>query len=566
MPPRRSVRVGRGRGRGRGQGQGRDDGGINEPPQAPQGWEERIAALEGIIHRQDEELRQLRRQPEPPVQIRQDAENRDPPAAVVYPATEARHELLAERFRKQHPPEFEGGIDPVVAEEWISRIESILQMLRVDGNDRVKCASYMLRKDARIWWEVVEQTKDVDTMNWDDFKRVFNEKYYNSAVLAAKVDEFTGLVQGSLTVTEYAQKFDRLAKFAPDLVPTDRVRAHRFVEGLKPMVARDVEIVSRGQFSYAQVVEMALTAERSENKIWKENAARRESKKGGANSNDHKKRGQDQSGQPSQDKRYKSDNDQRFNGSSGRNIPECPKCTKRHLGECRAKACYKCGKEGHIKRNCPLWGQTGNRAEPKKDDKYVPARVFAITQAEAEARPDAVQHTNEAIQKIRARMITAQSRQKSYADLKRRDIEFEVGDHVFLRVTPRKGLSVKRFGKRGKLSPRYVGPFQILDRVGSVAYRIALPPSLSGVHNVFHVSQLRKYVSDPSHVLSYETLGLQEDLSYNERPVKILDQKDRILRNKTITLVKVLWRNSVVEEATWELESDMREQYLELFE
>ncbi|KAM6565508.1 hypothetical protein CsatA_024636 [Cannabis sativa] len=270
---------------------------------------------------------------------------------------EARHELLAERFRKQHPPEFEGGIDPVVAEEWISRIESILQMLRVDGNDRVKCASYMLRKDA---------------------------------LLAAKVDEFTGLVQGSLTVTEYAQKFDRLAKFAPDLVPTDRVRAHRFVEGLKPMVARDVEIVSRGQFSYAQVVEMALTAERSENKIWKENAARRESKKGGANSNDHKKRGQDQSGQPSQDKRYKSDNDQRFNGSSGRNIPECPKCTKRHLGECRAKACYKCGKKGHIKRNCPLWGQTGNRAEPKKDDKYVPARVFAITQAEAEASPSVV--------------------------------------------------------------------------------------------------------------------------------------------------------------------------------
>ncbi|KAM6586920.1 hypothetical protein CsatA_009525 [Cannabis sativa] len=156
------------------------------------------------------------------------------------------------------------------------------------------------------------------------------------------------------------------------------------------MVARDVEIVSRGQFSYAQVVEMALTAERSENKIWKENAARRESKKGGANSNDHKKRGQDQSGQPSQDKRYKSDNDQRFNGSTGRNIPECPKCTKRHLGECRAKACYKCGKEGHIKRNCPLWGQTGNRAEPKKDDKYVPARVFAITQAEAEASPSVV--------------------------------------------------------------------------------------------------------------------------------------------------------------------------------
>ncbi|XP_062100208.1 uncharacterized protein LOC133806088 [Humulus lupulus] len=151
------------------------------------------------------------------------------------------------------------------------------------------------------------------------------------------------------------------------------------------------------------------------------------------------------------------------------------------------------------------------------------------------------QHTNEAIQKIRARMVTAQSRQKSYADLKRKHVEFEVGDHVFLRVTPRKGISVKRFGKKGKLSPRYVGPFEILDRVGNVAYRVALPPSLSGVHNVFHVSQLRKYISDPSHVLSYETLGLQEDLSFDEHPVKILDRKDKVLGNRTISLVKVLW-------------------------
>ncbi|XP_062085358.1 uncharacterized protein LOC133791445 [Humulus lupulus] len=157
-------------------------------------------------------------------------------------------------------------------------------------------------------------------------------------------------------------------------------------------------------------------------------------------------------------------------------------------------------------------------------------------------------------------------RQKSYADLNRKHVEFEVGDHVFLRVTPRKGISMKRFGKRGKLSPRYVRPFEILDRVDNVAYRVAVPPSLSGVHNVFHVSQLRKYVSDPSHELSYETLGLQEDLSFDERPVKILDRKDKVLRNKTISLVKVLWRNNVVEETTWELESDMLQQYPELFE
>ncbi|KAM6577664.1 hypothetical protein CsatB_029501 [Cannabis sativa] len=124
---------------------------------------------------------------------------------------------------------------------------------------------------------------------------------------------------------------------------------------------------------------------------------------------------------------------------------------------------------------------------------------------------------------------------------------------------------IKRFGKRGKLCPRFTGPFEILEKIGQVAYRLALPPALSAVHNVFHVSMLRKYVSDPSHILSYESLELQPDMTYEEQPVQILDRKDKVLRNKTIALVKVLWRNSKVEEATWELESDMRAQYPELF-
>lgn len=101
-------------------------------------------------------------------------------------------------------------------------------------------------------------------------------------------------------------------------------------------------------------------------------------------------------------------------------------------------------------------------------------------------------------------MLASQSRQKSYVDAKRRDVEFEVGDYVFLRVSPMRG--VKRFRAKGKLSPRFVGPFQVLDRVGAVAYRIAFPPSLSGVHDVFHVSMLHKYVADTMHVLSYEHL------------------------------------------------------------
>ncbi|KAL0556646.1 hypothetical protein IC582_005160 [Cucumis melo] len=178
--------------------------------------------------------------------------------------------------------------------------------------------------------------------------------------------------------------------------------------------------------------------------------------------------------------------------------------------------------------------------------------------------PELVQSTNEAIQKIRSRMHTAQSRQKSYADVRRKELEFEVGDKVFLKVAPMRG--VVRFERRGKLSPRFVGPFEILERIGPVAYRLALPPSLSTVHDVFHVSMLRKYVPDPSHVVDYEPLEIDENLSYVEQPVEVLAREVKTLRNKQIPLVKVLWRNHRVEEATWEREDDMRSRYPELFE
>ncbi|KAA0032780.1 pol protein [Cucumis melo var. makuwa] len=169
--------------------------------------------------------------------------------------------------------------------------------------------------------------------------------------------------------------------------------------------------------------------------------------------------------------------------------------------------------------------------------------------------PELVQSTNEAIQKIRSRMHTAQSRQKSYADVRWKDLEFEVGDKVFLKVAPMRG--VLRFERRGKLSPRFVGPFEILERIGPVAYRLALPPSLSTVHDVFHVSMLRKYVPDPSHVVDYEPLEIDENLSYTEQPGEVLAREVKTLRNKEIPLVKVLWRNHRVEEATWEREDDM---------
>ncbi|KAA0043136.1 putative Retrotransposon protein [Cucumis melo var. makuwa] len=178
--------------------------------------------------------------------------------------------------------------------------------------------------------------------------------------------------------------------------------------------------------------------------------------------------------------------------------------------------------------------------------------------------PELVQSTNEAIQKIRSRMQITQSRQKSYADVRWKDLEFDVGDKVFLKVAPMKG--VLRFERGGKLSPRFVRPFEILERIGPVAYRLALPPSLSVVHDVFHVSMLRKYVPDQSHVVDYEPLEIDENLSYTEQPVEVLAREVKMLRNREIPLVKVLWRNHRVEEATWEREDYMKARYPKLFE
>ncbi|XP_057543236.1 uncharacterized protein LOC130821464 [Amaranthus tricolor] len=135
-------------------------------------------------------------------------------------------------------------------------------------------------------------------------------------------------------------------------------------------------------------------------------------------------------------------------------------------------------------------------------------------------------------------MKAAQDRQKSYANLSRRPITYGVGDKVLLKVSPMKG--VMRFGVKGKLSPKYVGPYEVLERIGEVAYKLALPVELSKVHNVFHVSQLRRYRSDPSHVIAVESVEVNPILTFEEKPVKILDRQVRSLRRKEVPLVKVL--------------------------
>jgi hypothetical protein len=175
--------------------------------------------------------------------------------------------------------------------------------------------------------------------------------------------------------------------------------------------------------------------------------------------------------------------------------------------------------------------------------------------------PDIVVEAEAMVRRIQENIKATKLRQESYANKRWRPLQFEVGDHVYLKVSPTKG--VKRFGVKGKLSPHYIGPFPILEKCGKVAYKLELPPSLELVHDIFHVSQLKKYLKTPVDVVLSEVAPLETDLTYPEHPIKILDQKSRVTRRKTIKFYKIQWRNHTEEEATWESEDFLCSRHLD---
>ncbi|GJW80420.1 reverse transcriptase domain-containing protein [Tanacetum coccineum] len=177
--------------------------------------------------------------------------------------------------------------------------------------------------------------------------------------------------------------------------------------------------------------------------------------------------------------------------------------------------------------------------------------------------PEIVQETTEKIVQIKERLKTARSRQKSYADKRRKPLEFQVGDRVLLKVSPWKG--VVRFGKKGKLAPRYVGPFEIVERVGPVAYRLKLPQELNCVHDTFHVSNLKKCLADPDVQVPLDEIEIDENLRFVEEPIEIVERDVKKLKRRRIPLVKVRWNSRQGAEYTWEREDQFQKKYPNLF-
>nr|GFC45410.1 putative reverse transcriptase domain-containing protein [Tanacetum cinerariifolium] len=177
--------------------------------------------------------------------------------------------------------------------------------------------------------------------------------------------------------------------------------------------------------------------------------------------------------------------------------------------------------------------------------------------------PKLIQETTKKLVLIKQRMQAAQDRKKNYADRKRKPMEFEIGDRVMLKVSPWKG--VVRFGKRGKLNPRYVRPFKVLAKVGKVAYKLELPQELSRVHHTFHVSNLKKCYSDEPLVMPLEGVHIGDTLQFVEEPVKIMEREIKGLKQSRIPLVKVRWNSRRGPEFTWEREDSFKKKYPHLF-
>ncbi|KAI3702757.1 hypothetical protein L6452_28509 [Arctium lappa] len=179
------------------------------------------------------------------------------------------------------------------------------------------------------------------------------------------------------------------------------------------------------------------------------------------------------------------------------------------------------------------------------------------------AGPEVVQETADKVKGIRERLKAAQDRQKSYADKKRRPMEFQVGDRVMLKVSPWKGII--RFGKRGKLSPRFLGPFSVTKRVGLQAYQLELPPEMKGIHNTFHVCYLRKCLAKEKSVIPLSEIRVDEGNRCVEEPEAILERKTKKLRHREVTMIKVQWKHHRGANVTWEAEEDLRRRYPHLF-
>ncbi|XP_075524117.1 uncharacterized protein LOC142556543 [Primulina tabacum] len=310
---------------------------------------------------------------------------------TVGPEERPRPEAVYERFRRMSPKEFSGTADPMIAEGWIKSKEVIFDFMELTDADRVRCATFLLSGDARLWWESASVAVNLQTLTWMGFKEVFFAKYFTEEVRSRLTREFMTLRQGDSSVADFVRKFERGCYFVPLIANDAQAKRRHFMDGLRPILRRDVGVA--GPTTYAVAVSRALMAEQDQRDI--------EADRQGKRSYQAPPQQQQQYQRPQFKKSYqgppgkkpyqgpprgKGPMQQQGAPQKPVNFPVCPKCNRQHPGQCLygSGKCFKCGATDHMLKECPQWKQPTQ------------GRVFAMHAQEA--NPDTTLLTGEYVE------------------------------------------------------------------------------------------------------------------------------------------------------------------------
>ncbi|KAK1679673.1 hypothetical protein QYE76_040521 [Lolium multiflorum] len=503
-------------------------------------------------------------------------------------------------FQNTNPPVFSKTEEPLDADDWLQTMENNLEVAGVEANEMVLFATHYLAGPARAWCTSTRAMNGGQFMTWADFKLKFSNYHVPPGVIKKMRDEFRELKQGRMTVVEYRDRFLTLSRYAPDETDTTEKRQERFLNGLHDEM--HTVLVNIPFADLEALVDSAIQMEGNLNQA-NENRKRRMMHQSGPSKNRPLKRRLGGHNNNSNYNNNNNNNINRApprapNNNNNNNTNTAPRTGSNAIPVAtKDKAtitCYECGVVGHYSNEYPkrLAKLAGNTAAPAQQQchvstgkKFVPnnpnnrnGRLFHMNAEEAQEAPDVVldrdiefiielipgtgpiaqraysmnptelvelkkqiddmlAKAEEKVHKIREYLKTAQSRQKSYADKRCREMTFEIGDFVYLKVSPLKGM--QRFQLKGKLAPRYVGPFKVLSRRGEVSYQLELPEEMSAVHDVFHISLLRKCLEVPEKTevfknIDHRSVDINKDLTYREVPIRILEEAYRTTRTRSI--------------------------------
>ncbi|KAK1630536.1 hypothetical protein QYE76_004851 [Lolium multiflorum] len=492
-------------------------------------------------------------------------------------------------FQNTNPPVFSKTEEPLDADDWLQTMENNLEVAGVDENEKVLFATHYLAGPARAWWTSARALNAGQMMTWADFKLKFSKYHVPPGLIKKMRDEFRELKQGRMSVVEYRDRFLTLSRYAPDETDTNEKRKERFLNGL-----HDEMQTVLVNIPFADLEALVDSSIQMEGKLHQANENR---KRRMMNQKPERRKPKARRPPPQQQQQLLCAPQQQLQPRSAapnnhnNNTNTAPRTGSNAIPVATKDkstiTCYECGVVGHFSNECPkrLAKLAGNTAAPAQQQrrvstgkKFAPnnphnrgGRLYHMNAEEAQEAPDVVlvlREAEEKVHKIREYLKTAQSRQKSYADKRRREMTFEIGDFVYLKVSPLKGM--QRFQLKGKLAPRYVGPFKVLSRRGEVSYQLELPEEMAAVHNVFHISLLRKCLEVPEKTevfknIDHRSVDINTDLTYREVPIRILEEAYRTTRTRSIKFLKIQWSNHTEDEATWEREEDMKKEYPDLF-